>query len=265
MSIYEPTDSTNAALQATSSGVTIGKSNGIHLTIASGEVAFFSDATTKIFGLALRSTGTSYYGAIRRETTSGHGEVGISTENADLEATKTYNGETKSANVWAQAENTESEAGLNAIIPGGNYAEIRVDVDNADSVAEISADHIIIHTDEFNVNDQYITHTGAATFGALNNGVFTVTTEEVFASSSISSGSHKYSTVTINDASHAKYYPLGIVGWNSPDTSQFVPSRLRLSSASTGSATIAYDVRNTGSSAATGKFNADVLWLKVTA
>lgn len=104
-----------------------------------------------------------------------------------------------------------------------------------------------------------------ATFGALDNGVFTVTTETVFASTSISGNAHKYGTVTINDSSHAKYYPLGIVGWNSPSTSQFVPSRLRLSARAVGSAEIAYDIRNVYSSSGTSNVTCDILWLKVTA
>lgn len=92
-----------------------------------------------------------------------------------------------------------------------------------------------------------------------NTGDMEVENIEVFASSSISSGSHKYGTVGITKAG---YYPVGIVGWNSPDTSAFVPTRLRLSAQSVGAGTISYDVRNVSSSSASGVFKADVFWVK---
>ena len=96
---------------------------------------------------------------------------------------------------------------------------------------------------------------------AIGSDLFSTSSADVFASSAISGNSHKYGTTTV---SKSKYYPLGIVGWNSPDTSAFVPSRLRLSAQSTGSATISYDIRNASGSSATGKFTADILWVRVT-
>lgn len=92
-----------------------------------------------------------------------------------------------------------------------------------------------------------------------NTGDMDVENIEVFASTTITSGSHKYGTINI---SKAGYYPVGIVGWNSPDTSAFVPTRLRLSAQSIGSGTISYDIRNVSSSSATGQFKADVFWVK---
>lgn len=104
------------------------------------------------------------------------------------------------------------------------------------------------------------------TAGALDNGVFDVTTEDIMASTTINGHDHIYGTTTINDASRAKYYPLGIVGWNSPNSSALIPDRLRLSDRNVGSAEVSYDIRNVhDSTAATGKITADILWLKVTA
>ena len=99
-----------------------------------------------------------------------------------------------------------------------------------------------------------------ASFGSLDNGIFEVTTEPVFASTSINGGAQKYNTVAL---SKPNYYPLGVVGWNSPDTSAFVPARLRLSAQAAGSGTLSYSVRNVASTAQTGEFKADILWLKV--
>ena len=81
----------------------------------------------------------------------------------------------------------------------------------------------------------------------------------VMESRSIGAGSHYYDSYNI---SKAGYYPVGIVGWNSPDTSAFVPSRLRLSAQNVGSGTVSYDVRNTDTSSHSGKLNAEVLWVK---
>ena len=99
-----------------------------------------------------------------------------------------------------------------------------------------------------------------ASFGSLDNSIFAVTTEPVFASTSINGGAQKYNTVAL---SKPNYYPLGVVGWNSPDTSAFVPARLRLSAQAAGSGTLSYSVRNVASTAQTGEFKADILWLKV--
>lgn len=95
---------------------------------------------------------------------------------------------------------------------------------------------------------------------AMLSGVFDVTSEEIFPSSAITGNGHVYSTVTVTKA---KYYPLGIVGFNSPDTPYFVPLRLRLSAQSTGSGTVSYDIKNVSSSDRTGSYKVDILWLKV--
>lgn len=102
---------------------------------------------------------------------------------------------------------------------------------------------------------------------SLSNTVFDITTDDVLASTSISGDSHTYGTITVTYSGGPadKFYPIGIIGWNSPDTSQFVPSRLRLSARAAGSATIAYDIRNVSGSSATGKITSDILWLKIKA
>ena len=96
---------------------------------------------------------------------------------------------------------------------------------------------------------------------AMLSGVFEVTSEELFSSSVITGNGYVESTVTVTKA---KYYPLGIVGFNSPDTSYFVPTRLRLSAQSTGSGTVSFVIRNVSSSDKTGSYKVDILWLKVT-
>lgn len=98
-----------------------------------------------------------------------------------------------------------------------------------------------------------------ASFGSLDNSIFVVTTETVFASTTIT-GNQKYGTVSITKAN---YYPLGVVGWNSPDTPHLIPARLRLSAQAAGSGTISYSISNVSGGSVTGKFNADILWLKV--
>lgn len=96
---------------------------------------------------------------------------------------------------------------------------------------------------------------------AMLNGVFTVTAETLFNSAVITGNSHASSTATFTNT---KYYPIGIVGFNSPDTSYFVPARIRLSAQSSGTATVSYDIRNVSSSDRTGSYKVDILWLKVT-
>ena len=101
---------------------------------------------------------------------------------------------------------------------------------------------------------------GAVNCRALNDSLFTTTTDDLFTATSIAANDHKYGTVTFTNPG---YYPLCIAGWNAPDA-VFVPSRLRLSAQSTGSATVAYDVCNPRNSSATSKFIVYILWLKVT-
>lgn len=100
-----------------------------------------------------------------------------------------------------------------------------------------------------------------ATLGALDNGVFALETHQILASRAIAGGAHVYDEVTVTKAG---YYPLCIAGWNAPNA-VFVPSRLRLKDMAVGSATVAYDICNPRSSSGTSNFNADILWLKVTA
>lgn len=99
---------------------------------------------------------------------------------------------------------------------------------------------------------------GAPTLSYADSSLFTVETKDVFSSTAIASQAQKYGTVSI---SKTGYYALGVVGWNSPDTSAIQPSRLRLSDSST----LSYCVRNVSGSSATGKFTADVLYLKTSA
>lgn len=94
--------------------------------------------------------------------------------------------------------------------------------------------------------------------GGLDSSMFSLETYELF-DDTIAAGGHKYDTVAV---AKAGYYPLSIAGWNTP-TAVFVPDRLRLTDATEGSVTVAYDVCNPRSSSGTSKFNADVLWLKV--
>ena len=96
---------------------------------------------------------------------------------------------------------------------------------------------------------------GAPTLSYADSSLFTVESKDVFLSTAIASQAQKYGTIPI---SKTGYYALGVVGWNSPDTSAIQPSRLRLSDSST----LSYCVRNVSGSSATGKFTADVLYLK---
>ena len=82
---------------------------------------------------------------------------------------------------------------------------------------------------------------------------------EVMESTSIAGGGKSNGTFNITKAG---YYPVGVVGLNSPNTSAFVPSRVRLNAQSVGSGTISYEVRNVASSSVTGNFKVDVLWVK---
>lgn len=102
----------------------------------------------------------------------------------------------------------------------------------------------------------------AVTGGGLSSSLFVKETVQLFASTSIAANNHTYSTLNITKSG---YYPLAIAGWNSPDMRYFVPARLRLSAQSAGSGTISYDIYNAHSSAHSGSFSADVLWLKVNA
>ena len=103
---------------------------------------------------------------------------------------------------------------------------------------------------------------GKARLGALDPGIFVTESAQLFASLNIAANGHEFSTVAV---SKPGYYPLAIAGWNSPGMRYFVPDRLRLTAQSTGSATVDYDIYNAHTSAHTGSFNVDILWLKVTA
>lgn len=109
--------------------------------------------------------------------------------------------------------------------------------------------------------DQPIQSTKKATFGALDDGIFVLETHQILASQAIAGGAHVYNEVTFTKAG---YYPLCIAGWNAPNA-VFVASRLRLKDMAVGSVTVAYDICNPRSSSGTSNFNADILWLKVTA
>ena len=100
-----------------------------------------------------------------------------------------------------------------------------------------------------------------ATFQALDNGIFALETHQILASQAIAGGAHVYNEVTFTKAG---YYPLCIAGWNAPNA-VFVASRLRLKDMAVGGVTVAYDIYNPRSSSSTSNFNADILWLKVTA
>ena len=82
---------------------------------------------------------------------------------------------------------------------------------------------------------------------------------EVMESTTVSGGNKSNGEFNITKAG---YYPVGVVGLNSPNTSAFVPSRVRLKAQSVGSGTISYEIRNVASSSVTGNFKVDVLWVK---
>ena len=108
-----------------------------------------------------------------------------------------------------------------------------------------------------------VASTALAQKSDISESLFYCETKQILNSETISTGGgQKYDTVTWTKAG---YFPLGVVGWNSPDTSAFVPSRLRLSSQSLGSVTLSYCIRNVSSGSQTGDFKVDILWLKVTA
>lgn len=98
-------------------------------------------------------------------------------------------------------------------------------------------------------------------YESLHQPVFVLETNQLFASTSISAGSHKYGTVNFTKSG---YYPLSIAGWNAPNT-VFVPSRLRLTDMAVGSVTVAYDVCNPRTSSGTSNFNVDILWVRAAA
>lgn len=106
-----------------------------------------------------------------------------------------------------------------------------------------------------------VTATGKGTFGAIDKSVFVLETNQLFASTSISAGGHKYGTVNFTKYG---YYPLCIAGWNAPNT-VFVPSRLRLTDMAVGSVTVAYDVCNPRTSSSSSNFNVDILWVRAAA
>lgn len=93
----------------------------------------------------------------------------------------------------------------------------------------------------------------------LANGAQFSTTEVSGTSSSISAngGVGEYS----KDATKTGYTPLGVVGF-SVSQAAFVMRRCYLSAASSGSCTVYWNVKNTGTSAATATLSAKVLWVK---
>lgn len=103
----------------------------------------------------------------------------------------------------------------------------------------------------------------AITGGGLSSSLFDITTSQLLNSTNIGAYDHSYGTVGVAHTG-GSYYPLGIVGWNSPDMRYFTPARLRLSARDVSQTTISYDIYNAHSSAHTGSFTADILWLKIT-
>lgn len=129
-------------------------------------------------------------------------------------------------------------------------------------IAKFNHSHSITNLVEIDASGtRFLKETGqwaTPTLSYANSSLFTVETKEVFASTAIASQAQKYGTISI---SKTGFYALGVVGWNCPETSAIQPSRLRLSDSST----LSYCVRNVSSSSATGKFTADVLYLKTSA
>lgn len=282
LNIYEPGDSVNPTAQFKGSETIIGKETEYHISIGSSVIDFLLN-TTQLFSIIWNSVYS--YCALRKSAQSGTTNLYNSVRLEDggvkmySEQVEQYNARSRIASVGAGTGSAVASAGINAEYDETNSGgiditgQIGISARSGHADGYVYGDHFYMYpaytgSDDPAVGD--IDGTGNATFagkmsaGALDNGVFTVTTETVFASTSISGNSHKYGTVTINDSSHAKYYPLGIVGWNSPSTSQFVPSRLRLSARAVGSAEIAYDIRNVYSSSGTSNVTCDILWLKVT-
>lgn len=100
--------------------------------------------------------------------------------------------------------------------------------------------------------------------GGLDSNLFKVTTSTMFESSEIAAKGHTYSEIGVANTSQETIYPIGIVGWNSPDSPYFVPSRIRLTSRALNNTTVSYDVQNVdNTNAHTGKFTVDILWIKV--
>lgn len=277
LNIYEPSDSVNPTAQFKGSGTIIGKETEYHISIGSSVIDFLLN-TTQLFSIIWDSVYS--YCALRRSATSGTTNLynivhladgGVTTYSEQVEQ---YNARKRIASAGASTGSAVASAGIQAEYDETNSGgiditgQIGISARSGHADGYVYGDHFYIYPAYTGSDDPAaadIDGTGKGTFSALDSGVFDITTETLFTSTSISGGSHKYSTVDINDASRAKYYPLGIVGWNSPDTSQFVPARMRLSGRAIGSATVSYDIRNVGSSSVSGKVTCDILWLKVTA
>lgn len=113
-----------------------------------------------------------------------------------------------------------------------------------------------------------LTINGKATLGALDAGIFTISSHSS-GSDSTNTGNNRASTISL---SKSGYTPIGVVGWNIESSSSSAVNagyanlmRCYLSARGNGTGTVTYVYRNLGSGTLTATLYVDVLWLKTTA
>lgn len=218
-------DGTTVLSSFGASSSTVGNSDGSHIVISPNSVGFMNDAY-------YMPAEINYYGDGSLDT-------------AELLMKAIGAGGDASVDSKADTSGTDVTIEANQIYPSS------VDVHGSTIVG---GNTVAVNTSTFRVH-------GKTRTDALDNGIFVLETHQILASQAIAGGAHVYNEVTFTKAG---YYPLCIAGWNAPNTI-FVASRLRLKDMAVGSATVAYDIYNPRSSSGTSNFNADILWLKVTA
>lgn len=168
LSIFEPSDSTYAVLQALSSGIVIGKSYDAHIVIGNGKVEYWN-AGNKIFDISIATTGGDPPQArIRRSGPNRYGEVYVTDDGSSIGSENTNGTGTKQADVYTVADSTYSAA---AAAMAANYtngsthkqAVFSVGASASGSGADISADEI-----RFNHKLMFTTFTATGTIGTIN-------------------------------------------------------------------------------------------------
>lgn len=99
------------------------------------------------------------------------------------------------------------------------------------------------------------------TAGAINIGLFSVTTETFSYTTKYGAGNQEKTTAAVTKTG---YYPLGIVGFEIDQTG-WVIRRCYLTDRSSGSCKVYFNIRNTTSNSYAITFKAHILWVKVTA
>ena len=146
LKVYEPNDTSHPSLQALSSGVIVGKENGIHLVIYNGEVKFYKNATTLIFSISLSSDNTPQ-ARIRRSGTNKYGEMFLTDCEGWLGSKDTSSGKTV-ANTYVASYSDEAAAWSSVSrTPTGQsekYAYTILDATHEGTSYRVSADSIYL-------------------------------------------------------------------------------------------------------------------------